>query len=105
MHLLSNVLVSKEKPNAEVFGGDVLTIPNDELANTSEHDIFDGLCCDPAQVRYEDRSISHPAIRRQINVVVSYIASRSCEVKGKTDLCWASNPHKRIWRSYSAASS
>ena len=72
MHLLSNILVSKEKSHAEVFGGDVLTIPNDELADASEHDIFDSLCCDPAQVRYEDRSISHPAIYRQINIVVSH---------------------------------
>jgi hypothetical protein len=81
MHLLSNVLVSKEKSNAEVFGGDVLTIPNDELADASEHDIFDSLCCDPAQVRYEDRSISHPAIRRQINVVVSRIIKKRRRLK------------------------
>jgi hypothetical protein len=71
MHLLSNVLISKEKSNAEVFGGNVLTIPDDQFANAGEHDIFDSFRCDTAQVRYEDRSISHPAIRRQINVVVS----------------------------------
>lgn len=71
-HLLSNVLISKEKSNAEVFRGDVLTIPNDEFADASEHDILDGLCCDPAQARYEYCRISHPAIPQQINVVVSH---------------------------------
>lgn len=84
-HLLSNVLISKEKSNAEVFSGDVLTIPNDELADASEHNILDGLCCDPAQVRYEDRRISHPAISQQINVDISSYedenASRRCGVK------------------------
>ena len=63
MHLLSNVLISKEKSNAEVFGSNVLTVPNDQFADSSEHDVFDGLRCDAAQVRYEDRGISHPAIR------------------------------------------
>ena len=89
MHLLSNILVSKEKSYAEVFGGDILTIPYDELADASEHDIFDSLCCDPAQVRYEDRSISHPAIYRpsQRHCLTSYgdnkSASRSCGVQGR----------------------
>ena len=64
MHLLPDVLISKEEPDTEVLCGYVFTIQDDQLADSSEHDILDRFGRDATQVDHKNRSISHPVIQQ-----------------------------------------
>lgn len=61
-HLLPNVLISEEEPGAKVFCRHVLTVTDDQFADTSEQDVFDRLRRDAAEIDHENRSISHPVM-------------------------------------------
>lgn len=61
MHLLPNVFIPEEEPDAEVLCGYILAVPDDQLANSSEHDILDRLRRDAAQFDHKYRGVSHPS--------------------------------------------
>ena len=65
-HLLPDVLVSEKEPDAEVLCSYVLTVQDDQLADSSEHNILDRLRRDAAQIDHQNRSISHPVIQQII---------------------------------------
>jgi hypothetical protein len=62
MYLFPNIPISEEEPRAEILGSDVFTVPDDQFADASEHDILDGLRRDTAQIDHENRGVSHPII-------------------------------------------
>ena len=60
-HFLPNVFIPEEEPDAEVLCSYILAVPDDQLADSSKHNILDRLRRDATQFDHKDRGVSHPS--------------------------------------------